>query len=94
MNWYSGGKERKKQALIYIAEIMSDLNHETDEPLIQVLKIFSDQLEKNQESVPFTLSQMNLKISECLMKNNLSLSDVNKKRLKDLSSLSEIRYGY
>lgn len=94
MNWYSGGNERKKLALESIAKIITDLTNESDRPLKEVLKKFSNQLEQNQESVPLTLSRMNIAVSDCLVKNKIALSEINRERLKEIFSLSEIRYGY
>ncbi|EMF0638635.1 bacteriocin immunity protein, partial [Enterococcus faecium] len=45
-------------------------------------------------SVPLILSRMNLEISNAIKKDGVSLNAKQSKKLKELMSISNIRYGY
>lgn len=95
LKWYSGGQERGNQAITIIKELLNVLeeNKKNDE-LKKILDKYIDELHKNQSSIPFILSRMNIDISNTIRKNEISLSNNQSDILKKLFALSNIRYGY
>ncbi|MDT2493464.1 bacteriocin immunity protein [Enterococcus avium] len=95
LNWFSGGKERSNQALALITEILRELDTDQNSQALQkVLANYQNELRKEERPIPFILSQMNVEISNILNKKAISLSNTQVKKLKQLLTLSYIRYGY
>lgn len=95
LNWFSGGKERSDQALALITEILRELDTDQNSQALQkALANYQNELRKEKRPVPFILSQMNVEISNILNKKAISLSTKQAKKLKQLLTLSYIRYGY
>lgn len=95
LNWFSGGKERSNQALALITEILRELDTDQNSQALQkALANYQNELRKEERPVPFILSQMNVEISNILNKKAISLSTTQAKKLKQLLTLSYIRYGY
>lgn len=95
LKWFSGGKDRKLQAIKLIDDLLSEFANESKSMSLQnVLRSYKDELNKEVSSVPFILSRMNIDISDTLKKSNIHLSNSQSNKLKELSSLSNIRYGY
>lgn len=95
LKWFSGGKERSDQALALINELLKELDKNPNSPALQkLLANYQNELRKKERSVPFILSQMNIEISNLLKKETISLSDSQSNNLKQLMTLSNIRYGY
>ncbi|ALS00926.1 hypothetical protein ATZ33_05945 [Enterococcus silesiacus] len=95
LKWYSGGVERGKQAESIINDILGDLKKELGHAsLKKVLQNYLKKLEQRGAAVPMFLSQMNLDISKAIRNDGVTLSDYQSKKLKELISISNIRYGY
>ena len=95
LNWFSGGKERSNQALALITEILRELDTDQNSQALQkVLANYQNELRKEERPIPFILSQMNVEISNILNKKAISLSNTQAKKIKQLLTLSYIRYGY
>ncbi|WP_326931642.1 bacteriocin immunity protein [Enterococcus avium] len=95
LNWFSDGKERSNQALALITEILRELDTDQNSQALQkVLANYQNELRKEERPIPFILSQMNVEISNILNKKAISLSTKQAKKLKQLLTLSYIRYGY
>lgn len=95
LNWFSGRKERSNQALALITEILRELDTDQNSQALQkVLANYQNELRKEERPIPFILSQMNVEISNILNKKAISLSTTQAKKLKQLLTLSYIRYGY
>ena len=95
LNWFSGGKERSNQALALITEILRELDTDQNSQALQkVLANYQNEWRKEERPIPFILSQMNVEISNILNKKAISLSNTQAKKLKQLLTLSYIRYGY
>ena len=95
LNWFSGGKERSDQALALITEILRELDTDQNSQALQkVLANYQNDLRKEERPIPCILSQMNVEISNILNKKAISLSTKQAKKLKQLLTLSYIRYGY
>lgn len=95
LKWYSGGKERADQAISIITELLTDLNSNSEsQSLLEVLRNYKDELERQEVAIPFILSRMNIEISETIRKDKIILSCTHSNKLKELMYLSYIRYGY
>ncbi|WP_277902623.1 bacteriocin immunity protein [Enterococcus lactis] len=78
-----------------ITELLDDL--ETDlgnDSLRMILHTYLGNLKNEGTSVPLILSRMNLEISNAIKKDGVSLNAKQSKKLKELMSISNIRYGY
>ncbi|WP_207695625.1 hypothetical protein DOK67_0002243 [Enterococcus sp. DIV0212c] len=94
LKWFSGGNERGKQAENIITDLLDDLKTGTDnESLQKVLENYLEELKQKSASVPMILSRMNLDISKAIRNDGVALSDHQSKKLKELTSISNIRYG-
>ena len=95
LKWFSGGSERRCEAMTIIDYLLEDIK---DAPQLMLLKnqlvIYQKRLEDDGISTPFILSQMNIDISRVLIENKLGLSESQAKQVKKLRELSAIRYGY
>lgn len=94
LKWFSGGKERSQQANILITELLNELSDDSrSEALKKVLSSYKQELNSG-VSVPLILSRMNLDISNAVRKDGVALSAAQAEKLKELTALSSIRYGY
>ena len=94
LKWFSGGKERGDQAIIIITDLLSELNNDPKNQALQkVLSNYQDELTRKEAAVPLILSRMNLDISSAMRKDEVLLSDAQSNKLKELTSLSNIKYG-
>ena len=95
LKWFSGGEDRAKEAIAIIADLLADLEKdEKNMPLQEVLSSYESELEKKSTSVSLVLSRMNMDISSTVRSNGIILSQNQSKKMKELSELSAIRYGY
>ena len=95
LKWFSGGKERSNQAENIITDLLDDLKTNlANESLQNVLENYFEELEQKGASIPMILSRMNLDISKAIRNDGVTLSDYQSKKLKELTSISNIRHGY
>lgn len=94
IKWFTGGNKRSEEAIKFLTILQANLKNTTDLPLTKILGKYSIELKNQQGSTPIILSRLNLDISRCLLNNKIHLSEENQKLIKDISSLSQIRYGY
>lgn len=95
LKWFAGGTDRATQAIEIIDELLSDLpNTPNEDALKNVLLTYRHEFVKKSTSVPFILSRMSLAVSNVLEKNEITLTNSQSSKLKQLISLSSIRYGY
>lgn len=94
LKWFDGGHDRGQDAKNYIMILQKNLNNTTELPLKNILKTYLLELENQSMPIPVILSRFNLDVSSCLINNSISLSDENKEILKNITSISNIRYGY
>jgi len=95
LKWFSGGNERSNYAEKIISDLLDDLKTDAgNESLQKVLENYLDELIQKEASVPLILSRMNLDISKVIRNEGVILSDYRSEKLKELISLSNIRYGY
>jgi len=94
MNWFAGGAERATTAISYMDTLQHSLNDNEELALKKIIYSYSTELKEQSTSIPFILSRFNFDVSKCLVENSIELSNENKKLVKNISSLSQIRYGY
>lgn len=95
LKWFSGGNERAKQAENIMTNLLDDLKTDLgNESLQKVLENYLEELKQKSASVPMILSRMNLDISKAIRNDRAALSDYQSKKLKELTSVSNIRYKY
>ncbi|MBC9810731.1 bacteriocin immunity protein [Carnobacterium maltaromaticum] len=94
LKWFSGGNERGKQAENIITNLLNDLKTNSgNESLQKVLATCLEELKQKSASISLILSRMNLDISKAIRNDGGALSDDQSKKLKELTSISNIRYG-
>ncbi|AND78904.1 bacteriocin immunity protein [Streptococcus pantholopis] len=95
LRWFSGGKERSKEAVAIIDDLLESFGKDFKfRPLKSFFISYRKELESNGTSSPLILSRMNIELSKVLAENKIQLSEEQSKQLKRLRSLSNIRYGY
>ncbi|WP_409022265.1 bacteriocin immunity protein [Dellaglioa sp. P0083] len=95
LKWFSGGDDRGKQAEQIITDLLTDLSTNNGNNTLKVtLQAYLEELKQKRSSVPFILSRMNLDLSKAIKNDEQPLSDNQSKKLKELTSISNIRYGY
>lgn len=66
MKWFAGGQDRGKQVSALINELLNELNNSRNIQLKHILIDYKDKLNKQQASVPFLLSQLNIEMEQKL----------------------------
>ncbi|MBO1138276.1 bacteriocin immunity protein [Enterococcus faecalis] len=94
MKWFAGGQDRGKQVSALINELLNESNDSQNIQLKHILIDYKDKLDKQQASVPFLLSQLNIEIAKAIQHDSSELSLKQKDIIKKITSLSSIRYGY
>ncbi|HEL1181444.1 TPA: bacteriocin immunity protein [Streptococcus equi subsp. zooepidemicus] len=95
LNWFSGGKARRTEALLLLKELMVLLSEqENKQSLYQIIYHFSNELASGGPSIPLVLSELNVALSAVMVKESLQLTKEETQLLKQLRQLSHIRYGY
>jgi len=95
IKWFSGGTDRGKEAITIITELLTDLEKDPKTaPLQEILISYKNELEKQESSIPYILSRMNIAVSNANVKNGISLSESQSSKLSKLNALSNIYYGY
>ena len=95
LKWFSGGVERRREAIIILEELIQNIKCDSQHlPLKNILISYECELKKGSISIPYTLSRMNIEISNVLIENALHLSEIQSDQIKKLRELSNIRYGY
>ncbi len=95
LKWFTGGSERRCEAMTIIDHLLEDINNTPQlAPLKNLLVSYKRRLKDDGTSTPFILSQMNVDISRVLIDNKLMLSESQAEQIKKLRELSAIRYGY
>lgn len=94
MKWFAGGQDIGKQVSALINELLNELNDSRNIQLKHILIDYKDKLNKQQASVPFLLSQLNIEMAKAIQHDSSELSLKQKDIIKKITSLSNIRYGY
>ena len=92
LKWFSGGQERREQAIIIIDNLIGDIeDNRNTESLQSLLLAYREEFKNSGTSTPYILNRMNLDMSRVLLENGIKLSDSQSSQLKSLRSLSAIR---
>lgn len=95
LKWYSGGNERQKAVETIITDLLIDLKMDLrNDSLHKILEKYLEELRQKSTSIPMILSRMNIDISKAIKKDEFILSKYQSEKLKELISISSIRYGY
>lgn len=95
LKWFSGGKERRDDALTLLDSIMIDIRGlERAESLQDILSSYKEELEHPNAPIPISLSRFNVELSGVIRDNNIMLTDSVREKLDTIRKLSYIRYGY
>lgn len=95
LSWFSGGDDRRKKAETLIRELIDDLEIDLgSQSLRAVLTSNLGNLQSEGTSTPLLLSRMNLEIVNVIKKDGISLDEGSSEKLKELITISNIRYGY
>ncbi|MQS77095.1 bacteriocin immunity protein [Lactobacillus halodurans] len=95
IKWFSGGSERADAAISVIDDVLTDIyNYPEDATLQKVLLDYKDELEKQESSVPYILSRMNISLSNVVTKNHIVLTKSQSSKLTELAKLTYIPCGY
>lgn len=95
IKWFSGGSERAAAAISVIDDVLTDINNYPEDAALQkVLLDYKDELEKQESSVPYILSRMNISLSNVVAKNHIVLTKSQSSKLTELAKLTYIPYGY
>ncbi|MBO1085039.1 MULTISPECIES: bacteriocin immunity protein [Enterococcus] len=94
LSWFSGGDDRRKKAEALITELIGDLEVDSENQSLRVvLKSNLRNLQNEGASVLLLLSRMNVEIANAIKKDGVSLDEAYSKKLQELISISNIRYG-
>ncbi|EPA0888990.1 bacteriocin immunity protein [Enterococcus faecalis] len=74
MKWFAGGQDRGKQVSVLINELLNELNDSRNIQLKHILIDYKDKLNKQQASVPFLLSQLNIEMAKAIQHDSSELS--------------------
>lgn len=90
MKWFASGEERKKAAMALLTELHQSCK---DQPVLN--DFFHRYMTEvhNGNSIPLTLSTMQLELATLLSKNHLSLTQDQEEKVTELRQLSNIHYG-
>ncbi|WP_165212837.1 bacteriocin immunity protein [Streptococcus tangpeifui] len=95
LKWFSGGKERRDNALDLLESIIIELREiDGSESLQKFLLAYKEELEKQKAPIPTILSRFNIELSEVLRNSNIILNNKVREQLDSIRKLSYIRYGY
>lgn len=95
LKWFAGGKERRDEALIILDKLIASFyNNYGVQPLTDLFLKYKNELKNGGTSTPFVLSRMNIELSRVFTQNEIRLTEEQSRLLKDLRSLSNIRWGY
>ncbi|MDK6233831.1 bacteriocin immunity protein [Aerococcus sanguinicola] len=93
LKWFAGGQDRRKEAIKLIQEIEGKLGP-SQPALKQVLADYLLEFQESGISAPYILTRLNLDLSKALRADGQVIPDDQEALLKELSALSQIRYGY
>ena len=95
LKWFAGGKERRDKALIILDKLIASFhNNYGVQPFKYLFLKYKSELKNGRTSTSFVLSRMNIELSRVFTQNEIRLTEEQSRLLKDLRSLSNIRWGY
>ncbi len=95
IKWFSGGTERKEEAIAFMDDLIEDLTlYQENLGLSQLVKRYRQELSDGSGAVSLVLSRFQLDVTRYLSENKVKLNTKQESLLKKIRQLSEIRYGY
>lgn len=95
LRWFSGGKDRREEAVAILDRLLKDINDDNDlSSLEKALASYRKELNDSKSAVPYILSRLSMDISAVVRKDNLTLTPTQEKEMADLRKVLNIRYGY
>lgn len=92
LKWFSGGKERREEAIRIIEELLLDL--QTNDSAVDVkrtLTHYLNEFKTNGTSFPFLMNRMSLELTDTVLHSNVHFTTEQSEKLKELRKLMEIR---
>lgn len=92
LKWYSGDSERRKIAIDNLKNLKKDFI--SADNINKLFDYYIKELEEKNLPTSSILNQFNLSLSNYLLSNDIQLNKEQSKKISELQSLSNIRYGY
>lgn len=92
LKWFSGGKERREEAIRIIEELLLDLQtNDSATSVKKTLTRYLNEFKTNGTSFPFLMNCMSLELTDAVLQSNIHFTPEQSEKLKELRKLMEIR---
>lgn len=92
LKWFSGGKERREEAISIIEELISDLQtNDSAEALSKLLTYYLNEFKTRGTSFPFLMNRMSIELTDVVLRSKVHLTKEQGEKFKELRKLMEIR---
>ncbi|MCY7161470.1 bacteriocin immunity protein [Streptococcus lutetiensis] len=92
LKWFSGGKERREEAIRIIEELLLDLQtNDSATSVKKTLTHYLNEFKTNGTSFPFLMNCMSLELTDSVLQSNIHFTPEQSEKLKELRKLMEIR---
>lgn len=92
LKWFSGGKERREEAIRIIEELLLDLQtNDSATSVKKTLTHYLNEFKTNGTSFPFLMNRMSLELTDAVLHSNVHFTLEQSEKLKELRKLMEIR---
>lgn len=92
LKWFSGGKERREEAISIIEELISDLQtNDSAEALSKSLTYYLNEFKTSGTSFPFLMNRMSIELTDVVLRSKVHLTKEQDEKFKELRKLMEIR---
>lgn len=92
LKWFSGGKERREEAISIIEELISDLQtNDSAEALSKSLTYYLNEFKTIGTSFPFLMNRMSIELTDVVLRSKVHLTKEQGEKFKELRKLMEIR---
>ena len=92
LKWFSGGKERREEAIRIIEELLLDLQtNDSATSVKKTLTHYLNEFKTNGTSFPFLMNRMSLELTDVVLHSKVSFTQKQSEKFKELRKLMEIR---
>lgn len=92
LKWFSGGKERREEAISIIEELISDLHtNDSAEALSKSLIYYLNEFKTSGTSFPFLMNRMSIELTDVILRSEVHLTKEQGEKFTELRKLMEIR---
>ena len=92
LKWFSGGKERREEAISIIEELISDLQtNDSAEALSKLLTYYLNEFKTSGTSFPLLMNRMSIELTDVVLRSKVHLTKEQGEKFKELRKLMEIR---